>query len=519
MCSHNTRYFLLLLVSIVLVFSSFSATAATFNLITGSSFIGRVTGGSVGDYYWEGGVLDANLSDLACCPPGTTGLNTIGAATFVQNYDNLINFNPLSQGQQVGSNVSGPVIIGNNVLTSSDRDIELIGFGDGLLGAGFASSQVGMNTVTWNYDNSISYSNFITTDGTYTYTANPQIAIYLINGQDPATIVNNLNPGVFDLPNVFLVDVDPQRLIAHFNYMMTQVDPNWTVMTFEIADYAAVSGDPVNFPPFEGLSFSYYVSTDQDAVPSQIVSTTIVSSLLPVSRSVQVGQTATVFAAVTNVAAQTATGCNVGLDSSVTSTFSYQTTDAMNNPIGSPDTPVDIPSNSTQNFVLSFTPSAPFTPTDVVLDFACTNSAGAAASIVGLNTLLLSAEATPVPDIIGLTTVVDLQVVNGGPTTLFAVGSSNVGATADITVSVDDGGAGLPLALSVCQTNAMGACMGTAASAVNLNYTGNSTASFAIFVQATGAIAADPAYNRIFIRFTDSGGTVRGATSTAVRAQ
>ena len=204
---------------------------------------------------------------------------------------------------------------------------------------------------------------------------------------------------------------------------------------------------------------------------------------------------------------------------SVAATFSYQATDAATNgPIGSPDTPIDIPGGASQSFVFSFTPTAPITPTDIALIFDCTNS-DPAPVFTNLNTLLLSAETNAIPDVIGLTTTTDLQVLDG-TTTLFAVGSANVGSTSGITVSLDDGGSNLPLNLQICETDpGTGACSGPIGPSAQLTYAAGSTASFAVFVDALGVIEFSPAINRIFIRFTDGAGIVRGATSTAVRTQ
>jgi protein involved in polysaccharide export with SLBB domain len=44
-----------------------------------------------------------------------------------------------------------------------------------------------------------------------------------------------------------------------------------------------------------------------------------------------------------------------------------------------------------------------------------------------------------------------------------------------------------------------------------------STPTFAVFVNASGAVPFDPAANRIFVRFKDAGGVTRGATSVAVK--
>jgi hypothetical protein len=45
------------------------------------------------------------------------------------------------------------------------------------------------------------------------------------------------------------------------------------------------------------------------------------------------------------------------------------------------------------------------------------------------------------------------------------------------------------------------------------------TPTFAIFATASGQVPFDPANNRIFVIFSDAGGTVRGSTSVAVETQ
>ena len=200
---------------------------------------------------------------------------------------------------------------------------------------------------------------------------------------------------------------------------------------------------------------------------------------------------------------------------SVDADFTFQTTDpATNELIGSANTPVVIPAGGTQSFVIALTPNSAFAPTDVPFIYDCENT-DPALSTVGVNTLLVSADDDPVPDVIALTTVIDLAA-SVGSTALFAVGSANVGATGDITVSLDDNEQGLPLNLSICQTDADG-CIVPPTETSSLTFPADTTASFAVFVEATSSIANDPANNRIFITFTDSDGIVRGSTSTAVQ--
>ena len=248
----------------------------------------------------------------------------------------------------------------------------------------------------------------------------------------------------------------------------------------------------------------------------------IVSSILPVSRSVQVGEVATAFASVINAGNDPAIGCSIAPITPLAAEFRYQATDSVTNGlVGTADTPVDIIGGGTQTFAFFITPTSEVAPTEVALSFDCANTEPAPV-FSGLNTLLFSADSNSIPDVIGLTTTADLQTSSNqageNQTSLFAVGSSNVGATGNITVSVDDGEQGLPLQLSVCLTSD-GACVGSPAPNVTLNYQGTAAEAFAIFVTATGVIPNNPAVNRIFVRFTDDSGVVRGATSTAVRTQ
>ena len=60
---------------------------------------------------------------------------------------------------------------------------------------------------------------------------------------------------------------------------------------------------------------------------------------------------------------------------------------------------MDIPAGGNQSFVIALTPHAPIAPTDVEFSFSVTD-ASPVAKLTGINTLLFSASATPVPDIV-----------------------------------------------------------------------------------------------------------------------
>jgi FG-GAP-like repeat len=251
---------------------------------------------------------------------------------------------------------------------------------------------------------------------------------------------------------------------------------------------------------------------------------TLFAATLPSSRSVRVGQAATFFATVINAGTTDATGCVIDKLSGVKGNLSFQATDpATNVPIGLPNTPVTIAAGGSQTFVVSVMPTAQFTSTVFALHFGCANTQ-TAQSRKGLNTVLLSASLTPIPDIVALAaTSSNDGIVNvaGSPGTgAFAVATVNVGATGTITASADTGGLTLPVNISLCQTDpATGQCISAIGPTATTQINANATPTFGIFVQGNGNVPFDPAANRIFVRFKDSGNVTRGSTSVAVRTQ
>jgi hypothetical protein len=285
------------------------------------------------------------------------------------------------------------------------------------------------------------------------------------------------------------------------------LDPDWLRIGTDI-----IGGSP---PPTFDMAFSL-TGTTQDAA--------LVAAVLPGSRSVQVGTPATAFATVINPGVGTAHGVGITLNTGIPATFTYQTTDPATNQVtGTPDTPVDIPPGKSQTFVVALTPTGPFAPTDVAFAFG----GGNAPALPGIDTLLLSASTTPVPDIVALaatagnTGIVSIPGASGNGA--FAVATDNVGIEGQITVSADTGGATLPVIIFLCQTDPGTAqCVNPAqpsTSPVVATIGADATATFGIFVAGTGIIPFDPAANRIFVRFKDAAAVTRGSTSVAVRTQ
>jgi hypothetical protein len=104
------------------------------------------------------------------------------------------------------------------------------------------------------------------------------------------------------------------------------------------------------------------------------------------------------------------------------------------------------------------------------------------------------------------------------PTGIHAFGTAavNIGASGIITASADTGGVNLPLTITLCQTNpSTGGCYEAPSNTVSSTVNTNQSVTYAVFVQANGAVAFSPAVNRIFLKLS-SGGIVRGSTSVAV---
>ena len=248
--------------------------------------------------------------------------------------------------------------------------------------------------------------------------------------------------------------------------------------------------------------------------------TPLASALLPASRSARVGEVVTVFASLINTEVQfDAVGCRVGLASDIPASLDYHQTDpATNATVGPQNTPADIAAGGgVQTFVIGITPTAAFDPSDIRLSYDCANSIPAR-SFVGVNTLSLSASDEPVADVVAITTTTDLTIPSGGQA-FAAVAVANVGSSAEITASLDSAGAQLPLTAMICQTNsATGVCLEPMSEQSTLTLDAGSTASFLIQIEATEAFRFDPVNNRLFIRFHDDSDVLRGATSTAIRA-
>jgi alpha-tubulin suppressor-like RCC1 family protein len=253
-------------------------------------------------------------------------------------------------------------------------------------------------------------------------------------------------------------------------------------------------------------------------------SPSLFAAVLPTSRSVLTGSTATAFATLVNGGNTTLTQCRIALPQAFPSTFSYQATTSANVPTGPADTPVDIPVGTSKSFVFSVTPTVDLNAAEVALVFACSNSPPAP-SVLGLNTLTLSSSSVATPDILAIASTPSndgIVTVPPSGTGVFAAAAVNIGAAGNVTVSVDDGGRNLPLTITLCRSDpATGACVGSAKPAAidSPAIAANEVLMISVFVKATGPVAFDPSINRLQLRLKTDDGVTRGSTSVAVRTQ
>jgi sugar lactone lactonase YvrE len=249
------------------------------------------------------------------------------------------------------------------------------------------------------------------------------------------------------------------------------------------------------------------------------------ASVLPDSRSVQVGSPATIFATLINTGTSPLDNCRIALPAVAPAglSLSYQTTDPATNALtGTANTPVNIAgSNGSQSFLIALQGTSPVTAPEMPLTFACSD-APPAPSFIGVNTVDLTFSSTPTADIVALSATATNNgtlLVPTGKAGAFAVATINLGAAAQITASVDTGTTDLPITLTICETNPSTAqCLAAPAGSVSLNFAANATPTFSVFVQANGPIALAPASARIFVRFEDASKGLHGSTSVAVES-
>src|SRR5262245_49785788 len=123
---------------------------------------------------------------------------------------------------------------------------------------------------------------------------------------------------------------------------------------------------------------------------TQTANLTLFASVLPSSRSVQVGTPATAFATIINAGASPAIGVCISPITSIPAEFSFQTTDPNTNLVtGTPKTATTIAPGKSQTYVIVSNPTDVYPPTEVAFNFVGSNTLPVE-ELVGVNTLLLT---------------------------------------------------------------------------------------------------------------------------------
>lgn len=249
----------------------------------------------------------------------------------------------------------------------------------------------------------------------------------------------------------------------------------------------------------------------------------LAAAVLPGSRSVPVGGLATAFASIINQGTEVAHRCTMALETAVPADFDFHATDPLTNlAVGLQNTPFDILPGAAGTLVFAVSPSASIQPQALLLRFSCADRRPVAV-LNGINTFFLAAATEASADVIAIASTIDndgiVKVPGLNAQGIFAVATANVGVGGMITASADHGGASLPVEVSVCEADPATAICLPASSPGNPIMTqidANETNTFVVFVHSSDAVGFNPETNRIFIRFKDEGGTLRGVTSVAV---
>lgn len=210
-----------------------------------------------------------------------------------------------------------------------------------------------------------------------------------IDGNAPGAVYAGTTGGVFRSPDSGLVWSELNRGLAN---RLKQLN------VFAIA--TTPSGACLHAGTFGGV-FDFATEPSAECPPPPVLA----ASLSRRSDSVAIGGTATVLATIENVSAAPVAdqldgallpslglACGVTQITGAPTPFTYQAVDPSGQPTAPVNTPVDIPSGSSQTLVLTLTPTAPLCALDIQFGFDCANTEPAPI-ITGFNTLLLSAGA------------------------------------------------------------------------------------------------------------------------------
>ncbi|WP_421789843.1 Ig-like domain-containing protein [Hyphobacterium sp.] len=261
----------------------------------------------------------------------------------------------------------------------------------------------------------------------------------------------------------------------------------------------------------------------------------IVAATLPGARSGFVGgPPITVFMSVLSRQTTPAQACQISAPGTPPFTLSYQQLDGAGQPIGVLNPTFDLGNGGAISFVIALQPNTT-TPQEgytFLPQIVCENAT--LTPLEGINSVLVSIGAAPVPDILSIGTTPSADGVvripdSGNRISFLSAAALNIGTgdgsaganQATVTASVDTGGTVLPVTLEVCETASTGGCITPRGETSTTSvFDQGVNKFFAVFVRANAGefIPFDPANSRVFLRFEDATGAVRSVTSAAISA-
>jgi hypothetical protein len=469
------------------------------------------------------------ISSVLAVTPGTDGAVTglVGgpfnpasfsyqlSATGIANYSISGVPSWLSASSTSGTVASSPV----NVTFSINPTANALAAGTYTATIAFNNSSSGLGNTTRTITLTISTPNLVITETTNIAASGNQGGPF-----SPASFSYNLSAVSSD--TTYTISGVPSWLTASSTSGALTTTP--TTVTFSIN--ASANGLPVGT---QSSTITVTTADSQSVTRTATLvingaagsgTTTLVSAVLPNARTTTVGAPVTAFATIINSGAVAATGCFIAPPASVAGSFFYQTTNAGNVPIGTPNTPVDIAAGQAQSFYFAVTPSQVGTQ-DIPLIFGCSNAAPPS-SVAGLNTFLLTTAATPIPDMLSISDTLthDGNIVVAGPSGLGIMVSAtiNIGAAGSVTFAPIDTPVGqsprnLPVTLTLCPSDATATCTSPETASFTTTVAASQILTFNVYVRGQGTqVPYDPANNRIFL-LAQQGLAPVGETSAALK--
>jgi FG-GAP repeat len=260
---------------------------------------------------------------------------------------------------------------------------------------------------------------------------------------------------------------------------------------------------------------------------------TIVAAMLPGARSGYVGgPDVSVFATVINGGNAPINNCSIARqnESVFVADVGFQETNPATNAItGTLNAPFNLTAGEAKTFILILTPRQQATSGREIFPIIFCDNAFVQ-RVPGVNGVFLTIGNAAGPDILSIAATPDangiITLPDANGSSFMTVSTTNIGlgdgstSNADevsVTASIRTVSPALPLTITVCETDALGACKNTPTDEVGL-VVGNGASFLAVFVSGNGtAIPLDAANTRITLDLKTADNKTLSSTSVAVR--